>query len=49
MANERSDIALSEAEVDALLRSARTLVLLNIGTAGVPYPVPMWFVMDVGG
>ena len=49
MANERSDIALSEAEVDALLRSARTLVLVTNGPDGVPDPVPMWFVMDEGG
>jgi PPOX class probable F420-dependent enzyme len=47
--NERASIALTESEVDALLRSARTLVLVTNGPDGVPDPVPMWFVVDEGG
>jgi len=47
--NERASIALTESEVDALLRAARTLVLVTNGPDGVPDPVPMWFVVDEGG
>ena len=49
MANERASIALTESEVDTLLRAARTLVLVTNGPDGVPDPVPMWFVVDEGG
>ena len=49
VANERASIALTAAEVDALLRAARTLVLVTNGPDGVPDPVPMWFVVDEGG
>lgn len=49
MPKERAGIALTEAEVDDLLRSARTLVLVTNGPDGVPDPVPMWFVVDEGG
>jgi PPOX class probable F420-dependent enzyme len=49
MANQRASIALTEREVDALLRAARTLVLVTNGPDGVPDPVPMWFVVDEGG
>lgn len=49
MPSERADIALSAQEVDDLLRSARTLVLVTNGPDGVPDPVPMWFVVDEGG
>jgi PPOX class probable F420-dependent enzyme len=49
VANERSRIALTTDEVAALLRDARTLVLVTIGPDGVPDPVPMWFVVDDAG
>jgi PPOX class probable F420-dependent enzyme len=49
VAHERGAIALTESEVDALLRAARTLVLVTNGPDGVPDPVPMWFVVDEGG
>jgi len=49
MANQRAAIALTDAEVDALLRAARTLVLVSNGPDGVPDPVPMWFVVDEAG
>jgi PPOX class probable F420-dependent enzyme len=49
VAKERASIALTEREVDALLRAARTLVLVTNGPDGVPDPVPMWFVVDEGG
>jgi PPOX class probable F420-dependent enzyme len=49
MANQRASIALTESEVDALLRAGRTLVLVTNGPDGVPDPVPMWFVVDEGG
>jgi PPOX class probable F420-dependent enzyme len=49
VADERASISLSAGEVDALLRSARTMVLVTNGPDGVPDPVPMWFVLDEGG
>ncbi|MCA0328425.1 MAG: TIGR03618 family F420-dependent PPOX class oxidoreductase [Actinobacteria bacterium] len=49
MAHDRSGIALSDEEVDGLLRSSRTMVLVTIGPDGLPDPVPMWFVVDDGG
>jgi len=49
MANERASIALTDDEIDALLRAARTLVLVTNGPDGVPDPVAMWFVVDEGG
>ena len=49
MANQREGIALTGAEVEDLLRAARTMVLVTIGPDGVPDPVPMWFVVDVAG
>ncbi len=49
MANERASIALSGSEVEDLLRSARTMVLVTNGPDGVPDPVPMWFLVDGGG
>jgi PPOX class probable F420-dependent enzyme len=49
VANQRASIALTESEVDALLRAARTLVLVTNGPDGVPDPVPMWFVVDERG
>ncbi len=49
MAKERASIALTESEVDALLRAARKVVLVTNGPDGVPDPLPMWFVVDEGG
>jgi PPOX class probable F420-dependent enzyme len=49
VANERAAIALTAAEVDELLRAARTLVLVTIGLDGLPHPVPMWYCVDEGG
>ena len=49
MGSERAAIALSDDEVSALLREARTMVLVTIGPDGVPDPVPMWFVVDDDG
>jgi len=48
-AHSRALIALSVDEVDALLRAARTMVLVTNGPDGVPDPVPMWFVIDAEG
>ena len=45
-AHSRASIALNADEVDALLRAARTMVLVTNGPDGVPDPVPMWFVVD---
>lgn len=47
--HQRAAIALTEAEVDDLLRASRTLVLVTNGPDGVPDPVPMWFVVDDDG
>ena len=48
-AHARASIALDVDEVDALLRAARTMVLVTNGPDGVPDPVPMWFVVDDAG
>jgi PPOX class probable F420-dependent enzyme len=47
--HQRASIALPPDEVDALLRGARTMVLVTNGPDGVPDPVPMWFVVDDDG
>ena len=49
MAHDRSGIALTDEEVDGLLRSSRTMVLVTVGPDGMPDPVPMWFVVDDDG
>ena len=49
MAHARAQIALTSAEVESLLRAARTMVLVTNGPDGVPDPVPMWFVVDDAG
>jgi PPOX class probable F420-dependent enzyme len=49
VANQRAEIALTPAELDALLREVRTLVLVTLGPDGLPDPVPMWFVLDGEG
>ena len=49
MGNERASIALTDDEIDALLRGATTMVLVTNGPDGVPDPVPMWFVVDDDG
>lgn len=49
MAHGRASIALTDAEVDSLLRAGRTLVLVTNGPDGVPDPVPMWYLVDDDG
>jgi PPOX class probable F420-dependent enzyme len=49
VAHGRTSIALSDPEVDALLRAGRTMVLVTNGPDGIPDPVPMWFVVDDEG
>jgi PPOX class probable F420-dependent enzyme len=49
VAHGRASIALSDPEVDALLRAGRTMVLVTNGPDGVPDPVPMWFIVDDEG
>jgi len=49
VANQRAQIALRADEVDALVRDARTMVLVTNGPDGVPDPVPMWFVVGEDG
>ena len=49
MAHGRASIALTDAEVDSLLRCGRTLVLVTNGPDGVPDPVPMWYLVGDDG
>jgi general stress protein 26 len=49
VAHGRASIALTDAEVDALLRAGRTLVLVTNGPDGIPDPVPMWYLVDDDG
>ena len=46
--SRRDEIAMTGAEIDAFLGSARTMILTTIGPDGVPDPVAMWFVLREG-
>ena len=41
--SRRSQIVMTEEEIAAYLKGARTIVLNSIGKDGVPHPAPMWF------
>ena len=44
----RSELRLTEAELDAYLASARTVRVATIDDDGVPHVVPLWFVWSAG-
>jgi PPOX class probable F420-dependent enzyme len=43
---KRPQIAMSDAELDALLAEERVLTCATIGPRGRPHLMPLWFVMD---
>ena len=40
---------MEDAEVDAFLRSNKTMILVSNGHNGHPHPMPMWFGIEDGG
>ena len=46
--SRRSQIVMTEEEIAAYLKGARTIVLNSIGKDGVPHPAPMWFAIEDG-
>ncbi len=44
--SRRSQIVMTEEEIAAYLKGARTIVLNSIGKDGVPHPAPMWFAIE---
>ncbi len=46
--SRRSQIVMTEEEIAAYLKDARTIVLNSIGKDGVPHPAPMWFAIEDG-
>jgi|TARA_Y100000310_G_scaffold344877_2_gene460214 nitroimidazol reductase NimA-like FMN-containing flavoprotein (pyridoxamine 5'-phosphate oxidase superfamily) len=44
--SRREQIKLSEEDISAYIRSARTMILVSNGRKGFPHPMPMWFAVD---
>ena len=49
MASKRSQIAMTDAEVDAFLEQERTIVCATNGREGWPHLMPLWFVVRPTG
>ncbi len=49
VANERSRIAMSAAEMSRFVREGRTAVLVTLAADGSPEPVPMWYLVQPDG
>ncbi len=47
--SRRDLITMDDAEVDAFLRSNKTMILVSNGHNGHPHPMPMWFGIEDGG
>ena len=47
--SRRGLITMDDAEVDAFLRSNKTMILVSNGHNGHPHPMPMWFGIEDGG
>lgn len=47
-ANQRSQIVLSDAEVDAFVAGSRTMTLATVGPTGQPHLVAMWYAVVDG-
>lgn len=41
--NQRSQVAMTDEEIDAYLRASRTMTLATLGPDGTPHLVAMWF------
>jgi len=46
LGKKRSQIQMSDAEIQDFLEKTRTLILTSIGPDGFPHSVPMWFALD---
>jgi PPOX class probable F420-dependent enzyme len=46
MPSRREMIQMSEAEVNAFLRTHKTIIIVSNGPGGFPHPMPMWFAVD---
>jgi len=46
--NQRSQIAMSDAEVEEYIRTSRTMTLASVGPSGHPHLVAMWFALIDG-
>lgn len=44
--SRRSNIVMTDDEINAYLRSAKTMTLVSNGKDGFPHPMPMWFALD---
>ena len=49
MSSRREQIQLTPEEIDAFLRSKKTVILVSNGKDGYPHPMPMWFWVDDRG
>ena len=47
--SRRSQIEMSEEEIQSFLEHTKTIILVSNGTGGYPHPMPMWFVRDPDG
>ncbi len=47
--SRRGQIQMTDAERDAFVRAARTIILCSVGREGVPHPMPMWFGVEPDG
>ena len=47
--NQRSQVAMTDEEIDAYLRASRTMTLATLGPDGTPHLVAMWFGVIDGG
>lgn len=46
MPSRREMIQMSPADVNAFLRSHKTVIIVSNGPGGFPHPMPMWFAVD---
>ena len=44
--SRRDKIKMTDEEVSAYLKQARTIILVSNGKDGFPHPMPMWFAVD---
>lgn len=47
--SRRDQIRMTEDELRAFMKDARTIILCSHGPQGFPHPMPMWFVVDDDG
>jgi PPOX class probable F420-dependent enzyme len=47
--SRRNQIQMTDAELRAFVRGARTVILCSLGKDGLPHPMPMWFGVEDDG